>query len=311
VKDRWTLAVKTRGSLRAIVQTEMSGSRRKAFALGPSLAVALIVLVALTAAPTSLTGASNGPMVVKATGAVSANWAGYVATRSPAKTADFTRVFAAWVQPAATCVPGEVTDSAFWVGLGGFNAGSRALEQTGTDAACSASGQATYSVWYELVPAAPVTVKIPVAPGDSIVASVAVSGRKVTVRIGNYTRKETFTKKLSSHFEPDVSSAEWIAEAPSDCMRAGYCLPLPLADFGTVEFVSAKATAAGHTGPISDPTWSATPIALDPLVGPSPMDVTVPRATAIPSALSNDVNGSSFKVSWSATTGSPGEPPGP
>jgi hypothetical protein len=302
-KPRWPLAVKTGGPAPVIVRTEMSGSTRKASALAASIAVALIALVALSRAPGSSPGASNGPIVVKDTAAaVSANWAGYVATPSAAKTTPFTKVFAAWVQPAATCVPGQVADSAFWVGLGGFNMGSTALEQTGTEANCSPSGRATYSVWYELVPAPPVSVNVPVTPGDSMVASVAVSGRKVTVQISNYTRKKTFAKKLSMPSAPDVSSAEWIAEAPSDCTRGGTCVPVPLANFGTVGFVSAKASAAGRTGPISDPAWSATAIALDPIVGPSALDVAVPRATATPSALSTDPNGSSFKVSWNATT---------
>ena len=49
---------------------------------------------------------------------------------------------------------------------------------------------------------------------------------------------------------PDISSAEWIAEAPSTCSQGlSSCTPLPLADFGTVQFTSASATTTdGHTG---------------------------------------------------------------
>jgi hypothetical protein len=283
----------------------MSGTTCKASALIVAISIALLALTLLahTPAPASPTVRTHGPIVVTDTApAVSANWAGYVATPPAAKSAPFTKVFAAWVQPAATCASGQVADSAFWVGLGGFSPDSSALEQTGTEANCSRTGQARYSVWYELVPAPPVSIDLPLTPGDSIVAGVAVSGRTVTVQISNYTRKQTFVKTLSLPSAPDVSSAEWIAEAPSDCSRGGTCLPLPLANFGTVGFVSAKASRAGHTGPISDPAWSPTAIALDPIVGPSPLDVAVPRATAIPSTLSTDRNGSSFKVSWNATT---------
>lgn len=67
------------------------------------------------------------------TPATSANWAGYAVTGSTTGApATFTRVFAAWVQPTATCVQGQATYSAFWVGLGGYNPGSQALEQVGT-----------------------------------------------------------------------------------------------------------------------------------------------------------------------------------
>jgi hypothetical protein len=283
----------------------MSGSIRKASALVASVAVAVITLVVAhaTTTPASSTGQPKGPIVASdGAAAVSANWAGYVATPSPAKSTSFTKVFGAWVQPAATCAPGQSTVAAFWVGLGGFHAGASALEQTGTEAECSATGSATYSVWYELIPAPPVRVDVPVMPGDSMVASVTVSGRKVTMRISNYTRKKTFAKKLSMASAPDVSTAEWIVEAPSSCTAAGACVTLPLANFDSVEFVSGKASAAGHTGAIADPAWIANAIALDPVVGPSPVDVAEPRATAIPGALSTDRNGSSFEVAWNATT---------
>ena len=56
---------------------------------------------------------------------------------------------------------------------------------------------------------------------------------------------------------PDTSSAEWIAEAPSQCDSTSSCTPLPLADFGTVQFTGASATANGHTGSIDDSNWSS------------------------------------------------------
>jgi len=268
-----------------------------------------------TAAPPA--NRMNGRMVAKdGAAATSSNWAGYAVTGSTAATTAFTRVFAAWVQPAATCIPGQATYSAFWVGLGGYNPRSPALEQVGTEADCSVRGEASYSAWYELVPAAPVTVKLPIKPGDSIVASVAVSGPNVTVKISNYTRRKIVTKKLTMNVT-DVSSAEWIAEAPSVCTRSGKCTPLPLTNFGTVTFVSASATAALiHTGgAISGPAWAAIPITLDGGggVGSSPSGATGANAVATPTALSSD--GSSFGVSWNTAAPSvPADgpaPPGP
>ena len=55
---------------------------------------------------------------------------------------------------------------------------------------------------------------------------------------------------------PDTSSAEWIAEAPSAESQDSSYQVLPLADFGKVTFTNASATSDGHTGTISDPNWS-------------------------------------------------------
>jgi hypothetical protein len=230
--------------------------------------------------------------------ATSSNWAGYAVSAPDGSPAvSYSSLSGAWRQPAATCTVGTPTFSAFWVGLGGFSPTSQALEQVGTQANCSANGRVTYSVWYELVPAAPVTIKLPIKAGDGIAATVAVSKTNVTIRITNVTqKKKTFQKRLAmTSPTPDVSSAEWVAEAPSACTPSGRCTVLPLANFGGLTFVVTKATAAGHAGTISDPAWSATAIALgDPTSG---------TTNATPSPLSPD--GSSFGVTWSATQASP------
>jgi hypothetical protein len=102
---------------------------------------------------------------------------------------------------------------------------------------------------------------------------------------------------------PDTSSAEWIAEAPSECDGSGSCQPLPLSDFGTVQFTSASATANGHTGTISDPNWAAQPVVLGS-GGASDVsfDAGQSSAGAAPSSLSSD--GSSFSVAYQQSAGS-------
>jgi len=234
--------------------------------------------------------------------ATSANWAGYaVSALAAAPDAPFTNVSGAWRQPAATCTAGTPTYSAFWVGLGGDSPTSQALEQVGTQANCSANGRVTYSFWYELVPAPPVTITLPLKAGDGVAASVAVSGKSVSIRITNVTQKKrTFAKRLiMTSPAPDVSSAEWVAEAPAACTRTGRCRVLPLANFSTVTFVVAKATAGGHTGTISDLAWSPTAISLvgGEAAGPRQVVSAPVSADAIPTPLSPD--GSSFGVTWS------------
>jgi hypothetical protein len=259
---------------------------------------ALVVTAASAAAPAFASPARTGSDVLAAT---SSNWAGYaVAAPAGAPAASFSNVSGAWIQPAATCTPGTPTYSAFWVGIGGESPTSQALEQVGTEADCSANGAATYRLWYELVPAAPVTIKLPLKAGDGIAASVAVSGTSVSIHITNVTQKKrTFAKRLTmTSPAPDVSSAEWVAEAPSTCTRSGDCSVLPLANFGGVTFVVAKATADGHTGTISDPAWSPTAISLvGDGTGPRGLVTAALAANATPTPLSPD--GSAFGVTWS------------
>ena len=218
----------------------------------------------------------------------STNWAGYAVTSTdPTTPVTYTSVSGTWVQPAATCPAGAAAAySAFWVGLGGDSDSSPGLEQIGTESDCTAAGRATYGVWYELVPAASVPVKLKLFPGNLISANVTVNGTLVTVQLKNLTRKTSFTKRLFMA-APDVSSAEWIAEAPSVCDSSGTrCRTLPLADFGTVAFNSAKALAAGHGGTIVDGAWAANAIELAASTGAVPSDVSA--------------DGGSFSVTWSA-----------
>jgi hypothetical protein len=99
---------------------------------------------------------------------------------------------------------------------------------------------------------------------------------------------------------PDLTSAEWIAEAPSECSSSGLCQTLPLANFRAVAFTASAATGDGQAGTISDPAWTATPIELseDKQNG---VDVLVPQprgsaSGAVPGALSDDGRG--FSVVW-------------
>jgi hypothetical protein len=226
------------------------------------------------------------PALASAVTSTSSNWAGYaVGSADPTAPVAYTSASGSWVVPVANCSASPASFSAFWVGLGGFAETSQGLEQIGTESDCTASGRATYGVWYELVPAASVPVKLKVFPGNRISANVTVNGQLVIVNLKNLTRKTSFTKRLFMS-APDVSSAEWIAEAPSACTSSGQCRTLPLANFGTVSFTSALALAAGHGGAIADAGWAATSIELKALTG------------AVPSELSAD--GGSFSVTWAA-----------
>ena len=248
-------------------------------------AVAVIAAAALCSAPAALARTTT-----------SSNWAGY-AVHHPGVT--FRQVSGTWTQPSASCVAGQPSYSAVWVGIGGFKPTSDALEQIGTEVDCQATGNPVSSAWYELVPAPSKTISFVVQPGDVVHATVTVVGHQVTLVLQNRTRNRTFRKTV---FAPsiDVSSAEWIVEAPSECINQFACQALPLANFGSVAFDSATATSTtGSTGSILDPKWWKTQIRLTPgaqrfIVARQTSDS---AGTATPSTLQAD--GTEFDVTYS------------
>jgi hypothetical protein len=156
------------------------------------------------------------------------------------------------------------------------------------------------------VPAAPVKLGLTVRPGDTISASVTVSGRSVKLFIADRTRGTSFSKQIDVA-QVDVSSADWIVEAPSACGNDGNCRALPLANFGTTSFASVKATSAtGHTGTISDPAWSAVAITLSTRARGLRFTTDQGSGTAAPADLSPA--GDAFAVTYQAAQSAP---PGP
>jgi Peptidase A4 family len=98
----------------------------------------------------------------------------------------------------------------------------------------------------------------------------------------------------------DTASAEWIAEAPSDCSFSGGCRPVPLTNFGTVTFSNIAAIGNTHPGTLTDPGWTASAIELisngtaGPLFGAG--DPLGDGVGAQPGDASSD--GRTFSVSW-------------
>jgi hypothetical protein len=193
--------------------------------------------------------------------ATSTNWAGYAIHRSGGS---FRQVVGIWREPTTKCRRGHQTFSSYWVGLGGYRTRSKALEQTGTEVDCTSSGQVRAFAWFELVPAPSVRIRLKVPPGDLIEGAVAVTGRRVRVSLDDLTRHTSFSKVVRARFL-DLTSAEWIVEAPSECLWDGRCVTLPLANFGSTSFTGAKVQPPrGALGSISDSRWGTTRITLIP-----------------------------------------------
>ncbi len=221
---------------------------------------AVVVLGSLAAAPVSVAvaGAAPAPPVAGAGQPApfegyggtshgahgpsnSLDWAGYAVTGAAVAS-----VSGSWTEPTVTCPGTKLEQSAFWVGIDGFQSTDPTVEQIGTDADCTKKVKKVpsaplYYAWFELYPAALVVLNpstYPVTHGDVLTASVTGVGSSYTLTItdvGNWTYATT---QVASTPVPTDSSAEWITEAPTTCV-ASKCKPLPLADFGSVSFTGA------------------------------------------------------------------------
>lgn len=273
-----------------------------ALALGSAL-----VLGDGTASASAVLDHSTRSVDVLSPSQTSENWSGYAVTSSTSTAVNYTSATGTWTVPTATCDPSDSNSaSAVWVGIGGYSSTSQALEQTGTEADCNGPSAPTYYAWYELVPAAGVTLKAKVQPGDIMTASVNIlpatgsASTRVELQIKNRTRNWTVTK-IATPSAIDTSSAEWIAEAPSNC--AGFCRALPLANFGSVTIAKAAAIGDGQGGTLNNPAWTTFPIQLVPTSRHARFATVGSNgstAGAAPGAISAD--GRSFGVSWLANS---------
>jgi Peptidase A4 family len=237
---------------------------------------------------------------------VSSNWGGYVVTSPDATTPiSFTNVTGTWKQAAAKCGGSDAdSQSAFWVGLGGYAENSAALEQIGTSADCRPTGPPSYYAWYELVPDPPISFAIAIEPGDMITSSVHVSGTQVTMEVRDLTQG-TIAAQRAKAPALDLSSAEWIVEAPSSCDGSS-CDMVPLVNFGSVVISKVATVGNGHSGTLSDPAWSTIPLQLVPnseqqFFGGVDEGVVTYNSTAgtcQPTGLT--AAGRSFSLSWAA-----------
>jgi hypothetical protein len=216
----------------------------------------------------------------------STNWSGYAVT---AANGAVTAVSGTWVVPTLT-KSSAAGYSASWVGIDGFN--SSTVEQTGTEADY-VNGQISYSAWYEMYPANPVTLStstMTVHPGDTMSASVTYASNVFTLTLTDVTTKQSFKTTKSGTYAR--SSAEWIVEAP---WENGV---LPLAGFGTETFSAATATINNQSGPIST-GWAGTQL--------EQINMVNQRGTPIDSTSALSSNGAGFTVtdtSSSTTSGS-------
>jgi hypothetical protein len=153
----------------------------------------------------------------------SGNWFGYNQGTLEQGSKLFNSIGGQWTVPTVTQhTAGQSEASSDWIGIGGgcIDAGCTATDstliQTGTEQDVSATGQATYDAWYELVPAPELQItSLPVHPGDRMSASISeVVGES---NVWNVSLKDLTTGQSFSTTVPYSSThatAEWIEETP-------------------------------------------------------------------------------------------------
>jgi len=138
--------------------------------------------------------------------------------------------------------------SSTWVGIGneGDDVADNSLIQLGTAQDVSASGDAEYSAWYELLPG--VSQSLPaqykVAPGDKITATITCKAactpnqvQQWTLSISNLTKGWTWT--LDTPYASSMGSAEWIMEATKVGLNISR-----LPKYDTIDFTNLRANGA-------------------------------------------------------------------
>jgi len=151
------------------------------------------------------------------------NWLGYNQGALEQGLKPFTSISGDWTVPTASQhASGQAEASSDWIGIGGgcIDAGCTltdpTLIQTGTEQDVDASGKASYSAWWELVPVPSLTISnMTVNPGDHMHASIAEIvplANLWTITLQDVTRGESFSTTVP--YASTHGTAEWIEETP-------------------------------------------------------------------------------------------------
>jgi hypothetical protein len=202
-----------------------AGIRRIARVTAPLLVT--LAVFAATAAGASAKLTSHGQLLklgpLHANTNTSTNWFGYNQGTLEKNDTLFNSITGDWTVPTATQHnSGQAESSSDWIGIGGgcidsgCTVGDSTLIQTGTEQDVDSTGKASYSAWWELVPAPSITItNMTVAPGDHMHASLAevVPDSNVwTITLQDVTRNESFTQTVP--YTSTHATAEWIEETP-------------------------------------------------------------------------------------------------
>ncbi|MGW2254988.1 G1 family glutamic endopeptidase [Kitasatospora sp. NPDC001660] len=174
-------------------------------------------------------------------------WGGYSDTNGT-----FTSVSADWTVPSLDCTTTPSSAVSPWVGLDGYD--SPTVEQIGFDQDCR-HGKAEYHPWVEMYPAGPNYFTETMRAGDTIKASVSVTGTSFTLTESDTT--QGWSKTFHRTGTAKLDSAEVILEDLGNKIPA-------VANFGKITFRNATANgvplASAGTPNSSDLERGSTPL---------------------------------------------------
>ncbi|MGH3157687.1 MAG: G1 family glutamic endopeptidase [Streptosporangiaceae bacterium] len=151
-------------------------------------------------------------------------WGGYAVTGQ----GPYTRITGSWNVPTMNCTHGG-GDASPWIGIDGWS--NNTVEQIGIDLDCK-SGVGSYHPWVEMYPGPSDYFSETVHAGDTLTASVSVSGRTWTLTETDSDAGWTKTFHRTPKNAPKKASAEAILEDVGN----GGAPPVP--DFNAVTFSS-------------------------------------------------------------------------
>jgi hypothetical protein len=181
------------------------------------------------------------------------NWSGYNQGTVEQGGKLFNSVSGTWTVPTARPhKAGEAEFSSAWVGIGGgcIDAGCTATDSTliqaGTEQDVDSSGHASYSAWWELIPAPSITIsEVAVKAGDKVAVSITESPANSnvwTILVRNLTNGQSFSQTVP--YSSTHATAEWIVETPVVVQDDGSVTVGPLPKLTTVRIDSAKTNGA-------------------------------------------------------------------
>lgn len=221
-----------------------------------ALLVALVLAASTAVTPGGATAVQtiarfHRPIVVVGAN-TSTNWSGYNQGALEQNGKLFTSIEGDWTVPTATQhTPGTAEYSSTWIGIGGgcVDAGcavtDNTLIQLGTEQDVAADGTASYSAWWEIIPAPSIAITdLAVHPGDRMHATLSESVPGLwTMTLANLTTGKSFTQTIP--YLSTKTTAEWIEETPVVVAGDGTVGVGPLPNLSTVRFDGARVNGTG------------------------------------------------------------------
>ena len=217
-----------------------------------------LLALAATASALAVCVASDSPILARRSAGTilslganqSTNWSGYNQGLLEKGGTGFHAISARWTVPSATQhTRGQAEASATWIGIGGgcvdagCVVGDVTLIQAGTEQDVSASGEASYSTWWEIIPLPQIDAAVPVSPGQTVEVKIAEVLPEIwSIAIKNLTTGHSFSTLVP--YTSTYATAEWIEETPLVISTDSGAATAALPNLSTVAFRAATVNGA-------------------------------------------------------------------